>query len=344
MRRILLAPLILLCGCLTTTQWLTDTPAISPIVAEPRASMMKVVIGGYSPYAFQQTPGSTNIGMDLSVGKEIAIVNSTDASVDQVPLKAGQQRYGLWFPVSFHMLWDLNDASNAIVNTDYRFGGIVKYERGLKAGSFANEVGFRYTPLMHESTHLGDELTLAGQRRNPTTFERINPSQFFTELLGTAAWYQDARGQHRDRTFARAGLDVSYTSLYGADTEFTRNHRTIPGASSRVQPIVQVEHVFGRWIPEYGKGNLPSIAAFEPFISTDIRRSIVFNYEKARTSDPDNHTVSVNIIAGIRRADRVTRKGVSDFFLRIYHGVNPNGQFRNNSDFWLVGIGLALDP
>src|SRR5262249_20267224 len=142
------------------------------------------------------------------------------------------------------------------------------------------------------------------------------------------------------RTYVRFGFDYSWTGLYGSDTMFTRNHRAVPEASARFQPIVQLEHVFGKTHPITEEA---SSERFEPFISTDVRRSIVFDYEKAQTSDPDKHTVSVNLLFGLRRADRLTRRGVSDFFVRVYHGVNPHGQFRNQSNFWLVMTGLSLD-
>jgi hypothetical protein len=328
------------CSLPGRTEWLNDSPAMAPVEAEPRASMMKVVVGAYAPYDFQENPGSTNIGMDLSVGKEIGIMTKTNASFDQVPLSKSQYRLSFLFPVSFHMLWDLNDASSAIVNNDYRFGGIIKYEHGIEKG-WLDEWGIRYTPVMHESTHLGDELTLSGQLRNPTTFERINPSQYFTEILLSGRHIEDARGERKTQTIVRAGFDYSYTSLYGSDTMFTRNRRVIPEASARFQPILQFEHVHGPVMPSTGT---LAIDRFDPFISADIRRSIVYDLEKRRSSDPDKHTVSVNVLIGMRRADRITRKGVSDFFVRGYYGVNPHGQFRTDPKFWLVGLGLALDP
>jgi hypothetical protein len=31
-----------------------------------------------------------------------------------------------------------------------------------------------------------------------------------------------------------------------------------------------------------------------------------------------------------------------DFIARAYYGVNPHGQFRSQSDYWMLAIGVLL--
>ena len=70
------------------------------------------------------------------------------------------------------------DDSNPIINTDYRFGGMLTIEYGLGGDRW---LGGRVTGG-HEHTHLGDECSAAGQREFPNTYERINVSWEFLDI------------------------------------------------------------------------------------------------------------------------------------------------------------------
>ena len=73
-------------------------------------------------------------------------------------------------PISFHVIEDFKERRLPIVDTDYRFGFMVKFQRQFeKVG-----LGIRFVPWNHESTHLGDEYTILASR--DPAFERINVS------------------------------------------------------------------------------------------------------------------------------------------------------------------------
>ena len=69
------------------------------------------------------------------------------------------------------MIEDFKDDSNPIVDTDYRFGFMTKFQCFCLD---TMKLGVRFVPWAHESTHLGDEYTIFAQQ-NPS-FERINVS------------------------------------------------------------------------------------------------------------------------------------------------------------------------
>src|SRR6266446_3385924 len=134
-----------------------------PLVAEPRAASTKVMFPARStsvPYA--QHPGQSMV-WDISVGDEIPIIgwSSSTNHKEGDPTPSGSFSFGFYFPLSFHMIEDMGkDDSNPILDTDYRFGGMVKAQWGLKKNLGHARFGVRYVPVAHESTHLGDEFTL----------------------------------------------------------------------------------------------------------------------------------------------------------------------------------------
>ena len=61
--------------------------------------------------------------------------------------------------------------SNPIVDTDYRFGFMVKGQYAITSNV---RLGFRAVPWAHESTHLGDEYTIHASAQ--PGFERVSVS------------------------------------------------------------------------------------------------------------------------------------------------------------------------
>jgi hypothetical protein len=78
--------------------------------------------------------------------------------------------------------------------------------------------------------------------------------------------------------------------------------------------------------------------------STDIRDRTIYQYtlvpDATHVNAPEPTEVSVNAMAGVRQV----RKGpgllgsiTPTYFVRYYHGVNPNGQFRSQDKFQEYG-------
>ena len=140
-----------------------------PLLAEPRPARMMLLIPAWSKeFPHSQDPGN-RFAWQISLGEELPIVTASNQVADG-PLSVGRWGVGLWIPVSFHVIEDFKDTSNPIVDTDYRFGFMVKFQRQFeKVG-----LGIRFVPWNHESTHLGDEYTILASR--DPAFERINVS------------------------------------------------------------------------------------------------------------------------------------------------------------------------
>lgn len=91
-----------------------------------------------------------------------------------------------------------------------------------------------------------------------------------------------------------------------------------------------------------GKQGRPS--ATSAIVSIDIRDRTVYQYQPVLTHEEPSE-ISVNSMIGLRykrMAEGLTGRISPTLYLRYYHGVNPNGQFRNQPRFTLYGLGIEF--
>jgi hypothetical protein len=76
-----------------------------------------------------------------------------------------QSKFSVSIPVSANIWFDfLEDETAPILNTDYRFALVeLNYFQETNWGPIKN-FSVKFIPFFHESTHIGDELTLFGSR------------------------------------------------------------------------------------------------------------------------------------------------------------------------------------
>jgi len=143
-------------------KWWTfeDKDYYKPLIAgvrEPHVSALALAWADRMPFMVDdQSPRQV---WDIDLGAEIPLFGRK--------LENDQEGFGFWIPIDFHMIEDFVDDSEPIVNTDYRFGLMAKVRRTLddeKAWAVRVFVG-------HESTHLGDEFAIVGQRAFRREFE-----------------------------------------------------------------------------------------------------------------------------------------------------------------------------
>lgn len=303
-------------------EWLKESPHFQPFRAEPRAAQINITALAVSDeFPFQIEPGRRQV-WDISLGKEIPIYSHTRGAGD-IDLGEGESWWGVFIPVGFHMIEDFKDPSAPILNTDYRFGLSVKFLRGLGDGW---SWGLKLQPFGHQSSHLGDEFSLAGRRRH-RDFERINVSYEFWDL----ALLAERQG---DRHFLRAQLGVvelwGSRGFYTFDLSETGGRQVTPSKES-LEPYLGLERLY------------PEAQGWDWFMSADLRHRIVFDYHRASPQASEHRQLSVNLMVGLMKARGTRERGVTDFYLRFYRGVNPHGQFRSQRDYALIGIGLHVD-
>ena len=155
-----------------------------PVLAEPRGAQTTVLFPARAdsfPYAVNDGAG---LVWDISLGRELPIFGFSNSKGAESPtgVAPGALGVGIWMPLSFHMIEDMGkDPSNPILNTDYRFGGLVKVQWGLHADQAfwsSAHIGGKFQ-FGHESTHIGDEFTLGALRTHGAEFIRVNVSYEF---------------------------------------------------------------------------------------------------------------------------------------------------------------------
>jgi hypothetical protein len=351
------------------TDWFRDRDYFNPLVAEPRAPQIAFTFPAWTP-AFQYSvePG-TRLVWEVSLGREIPIFARANFD-DATQVMKGSQGFGLWVDVSFHMIEDMGkDPSNPIVNTDYRFSlGKLKYYRvvSVTAPSAGDpvrrwkSVAVRWDLYHHESTHLGDEFVINGQGAHPD-FERQNVSFEFYDVAGAFNWesgeglLHSIRGGTTGLVKPSHGYYSDHTLMFPIDTQ-----RDVAKSERNFEPYVQYEFhaphrtklaadpfASGSGATAVGApGVAPGGGAFErpvrwaPFASVDLRRRIVLDFNKPSADVEEDTQWSLNLLAGIRSQAGNFRFSIKEIYARVYRGVNPHGQLRNEKDFWLVGAGI----
>jgi hypothetical protein len=290
--------------------------------------------------AFQyMSKSGRHFGWNIDAGHEFPIVgyqSNTQTRPDGVAQKSWG--IGLWFPLSFHMIEDLGkEPSNPILDTDYRFSGMVKAQYGLphQWGPFIDShIGVRFQ-FGHESTHIGDEFTIAATHLFGDLFKRVNVSYEYWDIGFSFEPNFGKNGRQRFKLRAgNIGLFNPSKGWYTPELEHPFGV-VIPGSRRNIEPYIDVEYY--RKLGDRALGII---------VSADIRDRTVYNYEKLSRDQLEDTQVSTNLIAGLkheRQATGALGKIQPTYYLRYYYGVNPAGQFRNQRDYRLFGFGVHFD-
>ena len=292
----------------------------APIIANVRADEIKVTFPALAPAVqYAQKPGNRLV-WDISVGQELPIAGYETENTASAPPTKGNWGIGFWFPISFHVLEDFKDDSAPPIDTDYRFGGMFKVGVGV---SPQHRLGL-LVHVGHESTHLGDEFTLHARQADGAAFRRINVSYQFVNV---GIEWQCEHDLLKLR-FQAGALVVAFTdpNSWYSTTPLEAGNAPILGSKRNYEPYLRGELVYHE----------PLLWGFGPFVSVDVTNRVVFDYDKTAANQRESARLSVNLLIG-GRSMRVGRS--QDFSLRVYYGVNPFGQFRNNTGFWLLGLG-----
>ncbi|HEY0874605.1 MAG TPA: DUF1207 domain-containing protein [Vicinamibacterales bacterium] len=295
-----------------------DYDWFEPLVAEQRAARIAVNFGGTDAFEFSIEPGRRFV-WDIHLGRELPMIAYV-AAENPGMFRTGEWGVGLWAPVGFHMIEDFKDASNPIINTDYRFGTMLKFRYALAQERW---IQARFVPWAHESTHLGDEFSLTAQQTFPQ-FERINVSYEYWEYsvgLETPRW-----------SVRHGGLRPWGKDGYYSDHLLEPSGRQIPTSHSNFEPSFG-----GEYRHPHGDGS------WSPFVSAEARHRILYDYRKPSSSTPEERQWSTTLAAGIRTAPAShtpATMALSEIYVRFYHGVNPHGQLRNQRDYTMFGVGF----
>ena len=327
--------------------WLRDREWFLPAIADPKPAAMTFAFPMFSDaFEFSQEPGR-RVTWDVSLGQEIPIV-VIENFTPSTPVR-GRWGVGLWTAISFHVLEEFKDPSAPIINTDYRFSlATLKFRRVQRSIGGLGENHADYLDLKadlyhHESTHLGDEFVL-GAVRKFRDFERINVSYEFWDVAASYEWrrriHPEGESDAYFKSMIRGGvLGVwPHSGGYYSEQTLEVDSRRISHSKRNLEPYLQFEY----WAPHPTPSGSDRPRRWAPFVSVDARYKTVYDYLKASDDVSEDKQWSLNVLVGLRTgAD--SPLSVKDVYARVYNGVNPHGQLRNQRDYTAFGFGVNFN-
>ena len=222
----------------------------------------------------------------------------------------------------------LESNTSPIINTDYFFGlqaSAVKYIDNR----YIRNVGIKFVPIFHESTHLGDEFSLHGYQNIPD-FRRVNVSYEAWEI---AVVLNDPDTMATNLLSVKAGFHVLFNDAkgyYNTDTLETKG-TIVPSSKKNYEFYFQMNL-------QRTKGILCS-ERWMQVLSAEVSNRLKFSYD---LDIPEKRTWNFNIYFGWKYVTRQSRRNIG-FFLRYYNGIIPNGQFRNVSGYQYAAISIIYN-
>ena len=277
--------------------------------------------GEYRPYFWG------NIGLDLQLW-------SSDFANEKIGLAISA-------PCSF-LIWQdvFGRGTFAVINTDYRigFGDISFIHRVKNHGLFKNYT-IRYAPFRHESTHIGDELTIK-RKDEELAITRIDVNYNYSEFV---FGINDPDGRKAMNHHFRIGglIPLSqrkgwYAFLY---------------AEADKEKVEKVKSPYD-FYAQYQFQTNTSRSSLQGIFSLEVRNRSVYNYPYYDKKGEEEWTEyisykerqwSINGFIGIRYNYRTGIFSKVGLGIRGYYGLNPYGQYRNTPDYKQLGISLIFE-
>lgn len=287
----------------------------------------------YKPFVSEisSTLNNLSLGKTYSNGLEGSafqklIVNEVHLGMDMPLLyvKKPKFEWAISLPVSIHMVWaPFEQTTSPIINNDYRFGlsftGYTKLDN-----AYIKNLSFKIMPFAHESTHLGDEITISGLQNNADFF-RVNVSYEYYELSLTL---NDPELLDENTLSCRIGFiglirpNVGYYTFF--ENEIGNN----------------VLYPSQRWGEFYLQLNYKKTEGFlaneqwHPNLSIEFRNRVKYDY---KVDTKEDRVWCVNAYIGYdyvpKKANIIKSVGQ---YIRHYQGINPHGQLRNGLSHFIA--------
>ena len=255
-----------------------------------------------------------------------------------------RSKFAISIPVSFSVFFDFTEFRTApIINTDYRFAVVeFNYSRIFNHKNIHN-IGVKFIPLFHESTHLGDEVTIARVYVGvPTT--RINVSYENIEL---AVLLNDPYGEvKKNHQFG-----VTSKLLWNPEKGYYTTDTLEIGTNIEIPPTKRSTE-FDFYYQYQNPNGFLSNDRMMFTISQNFQYGVRFGYpiyyrDENNTMQSDrwseNYQLSSNTLVGWQLLDQHQQLTGMGIYLRAYLGRNYHGQFRNIPFYPWLGATVILD-
>ena len=308
--------------------WFPLSPALNAYSWEIRSTVNRFELqtANKAPSQYPWNDGFTGRSLvNVQLGAEIPLVGADD----------DRFLWYLGFPVSADMLMDMFERdSSPIINTDYWFGIRIEGVYTLDL-PWPHNVALRLLPLFHESTHIGDEFAFRMMDQNSTGYYRINVSYEAWEItVGLDEWKEGM-----DRAF---NIRLGLSGLWSSHGYYREAHSSEIGTQVELdggvhlsrrslEPFVQINYVESEFFPSFGNW------IFQP--GMELRNRIRFDYF---STHPEKRVWSIDTTLGWYHYPPNGLGRRLGFYLKLYGGQYPHGQFRESDGYLVFGSGLSL--
>jgi hypothetical protein len=285
-------------------------------------------------YDVGRTRSGTVIAAEPTLGAQIPIYYYKDEF----------RRWSLSMPLSFAVWFDFTEKrTSPILNTDYRIALLeFNYSLILK-NSWFNNVGFRFVPFFHESTHIGDELIISNLR-DSIPLKRINVSY---ETIELSAVFNDRYHQKIKNHSIRFGAKILWNrkkGYYTVDSLEVSNPLVITPSKRWIEPYLQYQFQN----PDAWLSNEKMMFVFSQDLYLRVRYGYGIYYKSEfneldyREPGEAYQLCSTSMI-GWKFYNSKKEVSNSGIFFKLYLGINPHGQFRNVPSYPWVGFHWVYD-
>lgn len=304
-------------------------------VSEMHSPLNKIEIGvgqNYPEYDVSDDNKAYKVFQNTHLGLQIPVVLSKET-------RSGIQ-WAASIPVSIHVWWDIFESTTSpILDTDYRFSAMhFNLIKRFSDNAPIRNVSLMVSPYSHESTHIGDELTLY-RTQTELGLKRVNVSYEYAEFSVTL---NDPDKEETTTQSWRAGLMYR---LNGDDGWYSI--RPAEGDTTLVRAVSRKWEAYLQYNLIRVNGFLASTKV-NNVLSLEIRNRVRYGYplfvreanEWSALTIDEGSLWSFNAYYGWRVHHG---EGIPvGFYLHAYVGGNPYGQFRNIPRHANVGFSIAI--
>lgn len=254
-------------------------------------------------------------------------------------------KFSISTPIAARIWFDFTEPSTRpVLNTDYQYAPLeFNYLRAVYNSIIHNYV-IKLLPFFHESSHLGDEITLY-KRQDTVPVNWVNVSYETAELAVTL---NDVNGKLTNNSAFKIGLKVLLNP--GRGWYSLRNEK---GDTSKQISSTHVFETYLQFQRQAAKGFLASDKFIRMF-SVELRSRVQYGYPtypgKNETSDDwqrytysEKYMLCINGYAGWKFNFSNALSPRLGAYLKGYYGINPYGQFRNINNYQFLGLSLVYE-
>jgi len=311
-------------------QWLSRSTFYRPFISEIRSPINKIEIGflnDLGPYYYVDGVENRPF-LEAQLGIDIPVVLYTNRS------KKSHKPWGisLSLPASAKCLVDMIERETApLVNCDFWLGVELKgiWYPNINSKFGLKNLAFKFIPIAHESTHIGDEVAIHGYQ-TIEDFKRINVSYESWELGLTLNDPDTLKSNILSFRTGIMGVWWLYHGYYSVDS------LEVKGQDVRKSGSKPEYYFILNWKRTQGWA---CSQKWQNVLSIELRNRPKFEYT---VGVDEVRKWNLNSYIGWQYKKSDCYMGTMGLFFRFYYGINPHGQFRNLDNFRFIGLSLVV--